>query len=63
MNLPLKLTDEAQALLPMFTESFGRMSAVLGQFERGRVREPLTPVCAPTLARRLRSRKPTATSP
>lgn len=46
----LALTDEAQALLPMLTEAFGRMSAVLGQFERGRVREPLTVATVGTFA-------------
>jgi len=46
----LALTDEAQALLPMLTEAFGRMSAVLGQFERGRVREPLTVAAVGTFA-------------
>lgn len=38
----LALTDEGQALLPMLTDSFGRIAAVLAQFRGGRYREPLT---------------------
>jgi LysR family transcriptional regulator of beta-lactamase len=37
----LTLTDEGQALLPMLTDSFARMAAVLDQFRDGRYREPL----------------------
>src|SRR4051812_4823148 len=35
----LALTDEGEALLPVVSDSFGRIGAVLGQFEGGRVRE------------------------
>lgn len=38
----LALTDEGQALLPMLSDSFGRIAAVLAQFKGGRLREPLT---------------------
>ncbi|MES2937191.1 MAG: LysR family transcriptional regulator [Pseudomonadota bacterium] len=38
----LALTDEGQALLPLLTDSFGRIAAVLDQFRDGRWREPLT---------------------
>lgn len=37
----LALTDEGQALLPLLTDSFQRMSSVLDQFQGGRYREPL----------------------
>jgi len=46
----LVLTDEGQALLPMLSESFKRMTAVLGQFERGRLREPVTVAAVGTYA-------------
>lgn len=46
----LVLTDEGQALLPMLSDSFKRMAAVLGQFERGRLREPLTVATVGTYA-------------
>lgn len=38
----LALTDEGLALLPVVAESFGRIGAVLAQFENGRKREVLT---------------------
>lgn len=38
----LALTDEAQALLPVLTDAFRRMSATLSQFEQGNFREILT---------------------
>jgi len=38
----LVLTDEGIALLPVLAESFGRIAAVLQQFEDGRFREVLT---------------------
>ncbi len=38
----LALTDEGAALLPVLAESFGRIAAVMGQFEDGRAREVLT---------------------
>lgn len=37
----LALTDEGQALLPLLSDSFQRMAAVLEQFQGGRFREPL----------------------
>ena len=46
----LALTDEGQALLPMLTDSFGRIGAVLGQFKDGRYREPLTVAAVGTFA-------------
>lgn len=46
----LVLTDEGQALLPMLSDSFKRMAAVLGQFERGRLREPVTVAAVGTYA-------------
>ncbi len=46
----LALTDEGQALLPMLSETFGRIGAVLGQFERGRLREVLTVAAVGTFA-------------
>lgn len=38
----LALTDEAQALLPVLSDAFWRMSATLSQFEQGNFREILT---------------------
>lgn len=38
----LALTDEGRALLPVLTDAFGRIEAVLKQFEGGRLREVLT---------------------
>jgi LysR family transcriptional regulator of beta-lactamase len=38
----LVLTDEGQALAPALSESFARLSHVLGQFEGGRLKEVLT---------------------
>lgn len=38
----LSLTDEGSALLPMLSDAFGRIGAVLEQFQDGRLREPLT---------------------
>src|ERR671927_1075100 len=38
----LALTDEGQALLPMLTESFGRIRATLDRFENGHFREVVT---------------------
>ncbi len=38
----LALTDEGQALLPMLSDSFERISAVLEQFQGGRYRERVT---------------------
>jgi LysR family transcriptional regulator of beta-lactamase len=38
----LALTDEGQALLPVLTDTFRRMSATLSQFEQGNFREILT---------------------
>jgi LysR family transcriptional regulator of beta-lactamase len=38
----LALTDEGQALLPVLTDAFRRMSATLSQFEEGNFREILT---------------------
>jgi len=46
----LALTDEGQALLPVVSDSFGRIGAVLGQFEGGRVREVLTVAAVGTFA-------------
>lgn len=46
----LALTDEGQAILPMLSDSFGRIEAVLGQFEGGRLREPLTVAAVGTFA-------------
>jgi LysR family transcriptional regulator of beta-lactamase len=46
----LALTDEGQALLPVVSDSFGRIGAVLGQFESGRVREVLTVAAVGTFA-------------
>ena len=47
----LALTDEGQAILPMLSDSFGRIEAVLGQVEGGRLREPLTVAAGGTFAR------------
>jgi LysR family transcriptional regulator of beta-lactamase len=38
----LALTDEGQALVPVLTETFGRIRATLDQFENGRFREVVT---------------------
>lgn len=46
----LALTDEGQALLPLLTDSFGRIGAVLGQFQGGRYREPLNVAAVGTFA-------------
>lgn len=46
----LALTDEGQALLPLLTDSFGRIGAVLGQFRDGRYREPLNVAAVGTFA-------------
>lgn len=46
----LALTDEGQALLPMLSDSFNRIGAVLGQFRGGRYREPLTVAAVGTFA-------------
>ncbi|WP_298923257.1 LysR family transcriptional regulator [uncultured Ramlibacter sp.] len=46
----LALTDEGQALLPALADAFGRMAAVLGQFQGGRYREPLTVAAVGTFA-------------
>lgn len=46
----LTLTDEGQALLPLLSDSFTRMGAVLSQFEKGRLREPLTVAAVGTYA-------------
>ncbi|MBV8621656.1 MAG: LysR family transcriptional regulator [Curvibacter sp.] len=46
----LALTDEGLALQPLLSDSFNRMGAVLGQFEKGRLREPLTVAVVGTYA-------------
>jgi LysR family transcriptional regulator of beta-lactamase len=46
----LALTDEGQALLPMLSESFGRLGNVLEQFRGGAYREPLTVAAVATFA-------------
>lgn len=46
----LALTDEGQALLPLLSDSFERMAAVLAQFEGGRFREVLTVAAVGTFA-------------
>lgn len=46
----LVLTDEGQALLPMLTDSFGRIATVLEQFKDGRYRQPLTVAAVGTFA-------------
>jgi len=38
----LALTDEGQALVPVLTDTFGRIRATLDQFENGRFREVVT---------------------
>src|SRR6201991_5163765 len=38
----LALTDEGQALLPVLSESFGRIRATLDRFENGHFREVVT---------------------
>lgn len=38
----LALTDEGEALLPMLTDAFGRIAAMLDRFQGGNYREPLT---------------------
>ena len=46
----LALTDEGQALLPMLSDSFGRLGLLLEQFEGGQYREPLTVAAVGTFA-------------
>lgn len=46
----LALTDEGAALLPLLSDSFGRMQAVLAQFEGGQPREVLTIAAVGTFA-------------
>lgn len=46
----LALTDEGIALLPVLSESFERMGAVLGRFQGGRLREPLHVAAVGTFA-------------
>ncbi len=46
----LALTDEGQALLPLLSESFARIGAVLGQFRGGRLHELLTVAAVGTFA-------------
>ncbi len=46
----LVLTDEGQALLPMMSETLGRIGTVLGQFKSGRFREVLTVAAVGTFA-------------
>lgn len=46
----LALTDEGQALLPMMSDTLGRIGAVLGQFKEGRFREVLTVAAVGTFA-------------
>jgi LysR family transcriptional regulator of beta-lactamase len=46
----LALTDEGQALLPMLSDSFGRLGAILEQFRDGVYREPLTVAAVATFA-------------
>lgn len=46
----LALTDEGHALLPMLTDTFARLGAVLGQFRGGRLREVLTVATVGTFA-------------
>lgn len=46
----LALTDEGQALLPMLSESFGRLGFILEQFRDGVYREPLTVAAVATFA-------------
>jgi LysR family transcriptional regulator, regulator of gene expression of beta-lactamase len=46
----LALTDEGQALLPMLSDSFGRLGLLLDQFRDGHYREPLTVAAVGTFA-------------
>lgn len=46
----LALTEEGQALLPLLSDSFERMAAVLAQFQDGRFREVLTVAVVGTFA-------------
>lgn len=46
----LALTDEGRALLPLLSDSFERMAAVLAQFQDGRFREVLTVAVVGTFA-------------
>lgn len=46
----LALTDEGQALLPMLSDSFGRLGSILEQFRGGVFREPLTVAAVATVA-------------
>lgn len=46
----LALTDEGQALLPMLSDSFGRLGTILEQFRGGAYREPLTVAAVSTVA-------------
>jgi len=46
----LALTDEGQALLPMLSESFGRLGSIVEQFRDGAYREPLTVAAVSTFA-------------
>ncbi|MEF7616099.1 LysR family transcriptional regulator [Aquincola sp. MAHUQ-54] len=46
----LALTDEGHALLPLLSDAFGRIGAVLEQFQGGRLREVLTVAAVGTFA-------------
>lgn len=46
----LALTDEGQCLLPMLSDSFGRLGLILEQFRGGGYREPLTVAVVTTFA-------------
>jgi LysR family transcriptional regulator of beta-lactamase len=46
----LTLTDEGQALLPMLSDSFGRLGSIVEQFRSGAHREPLTVAAVSTFA-------------
>ena len=46
----LALTDEGQALLPMLSDSFGRLGSILEQSRGGALREPLTVAAVATVA-------------
>lgn len=46
----LALTDEGQALLPMLSDSFGRLGTIYEQFRGGRYCEPLTVAVVGTFA-------------
>lgn len=46
----LALTDEGQALVPVLSESFGRIQAVLNRFENGRFRDVVTTSVVGTFA-------------